>query len=404
MSSKLETINLESAHSLPNLPNGVDSEAVRKQCALILAAPVFSQSKRYSSLLQYIVDRTLKGEYYDLKERMIGIHVFGRSPDYDTGTDATVRSAAVEVRKRLSRYFEAPEHHGELHICLPPGRYVAEFSLPSSQVPEPTPAVVAERPPRRRLYYAVACVVLCLLVGWFVVGSMGRGSAIQQFWSPLINSSGPVLIAIGAPAPHAPVAIQDASSASLNQFIASQANFPIAEMNAANSIDDFLGHYRKQALISLAQSTSLSDLRSGPSILLGASNVNQWQQRLGSSLHFQFRDDHATHSSWIEDASDPDNRKWAVAFQTPYRQVRNEYALITRTFDSSTGQWWFGIGGDTVLGTIAAQQMVTDPEAIKSLAAQLPRGWERKSLQAVIQFDMVDGSLGTSHIVKTYVW
>jgi hypothetical protein len=80
----------------------VDSDAVLRQANLILADPLFRNSKRYSNLLRFIVDRTLKGQIDDLRERVIGIEVFRRSPDYDTSIDPTVRVAASEVRKRLA--------------------------------------------------------------------------------------------------------------------------------------------------------------------------------------------------------------------------------------------------------------------------------------------------------------
>ena len=70
----------------------------------------------------------------------------------------------------------------------------------------------------------------------------------------------------------------------------------------------------------------------------------------------------------------------------------------------TTEQWWVGIGGTTVLGTLGAQQILTDPNAMTILSAQFPRGWEQKNLQVVVEFKMVDGGLGASHVVAAYSW
>ena len=41
----------------------------------------------------------------DLKERTLGVEVFGREPGYDTNADPVVRISAGEVRKRIAQYY-----------------------------------------------------------------------------------------------------------------------------------------------------------------------------------------------------------------------------------------------------------------------------------------------------------
>ena len=79
----------------------VDPVGVREQLSRLVAHPLFANSKRYPALLTYVVEQTLLGNTSDLKERMIGIEVFGRSPSYDANADPVVRITAGEVRKRL---------------------------------------------------------------------------------------------------------------------------------------------------------------------------------------------------------------------------------------------------------------------------------------------------------------
>jgi hypothetical protein len=77
-----------------------DRTAILAQLEKILANPLFKNSRRSPNLLRYTVELTLQGHGGDLKERTLGIEVFGREPDYDTNLDPVVRTTAAEIRKR----------------------------------------------------------------------------------------------------------------------------------------------------------------------------------------------------------------------------------------------------------------------------------------------------------------
>src|ERR1039457_3376348 len=104
-------------------------EEVRAQLGRLLASPLFNHSKHYPSLLRYVVNETLEGRVGQLKERGLGVEVFGRDPDYDTNADPVVRTSACEVRKRIAQYYHEPGHEAEIRIDLPSGSYIAEFHL-----------------------------------------------------------------------------------------------------------------------------------------------------------------------------------------------------------------------------------------------------------------------------------
>lgn len=405
----------------------VNFNAVHEQAQRVLSDPLFHNSKRYSDMLKYIVDRTLDGRHNCLKERIIGIEVFERSPDYDTSVDSIVRVAAAEVRKRLTRYYEEPEHDHELRIELPMRSYVAEFKQfePVLQVLQEQP-VAREQPvlkepkgeepkaghrwrSRWRSYLWIPVTAAALALGtWGAQRLVTPARPIDRFWAPMMNSSGSILITIGSPVPPLtqtiPSGVAPASSKPgipLSEFIEQQVNFPIADLSAASEINSFLARHGRVSTVRLAGSTSLSDLHVGPVVILGGI-LNEWTMRFGANLPFRF---HRTAGlQWIEDTSDPSDRKWSVDVDAPYEQVTSEYALITRGVDKTTGQWWIGIGGVTVLGTLAAQQIVVDPKAMTALSAQLPKDWDRKNLQIVLEIKMVKGSFGASQVVATRSW
>ena len=79
--------------------------------------------------------RTLEGDLDSLKERILGIEVFKRPHDYDTGADPVVRITAGEVRKRIALYYHDEGTEQELRIELPPGSYIPAFSGSAYGVP-----------------------------------------------------------------------------------------------------------------------------------------------------------------------------------------------------------------------------------------------------------------------------
>ena len=123
----------------------------------VLACHEFRTSKRSQDFLRYVVENTLQGHGDMLKERTIGIEVFGRPTSYDPSDDATVRVKAGEVRKRLGIYYSDLGAHNPVRIELPSGTYVPEFHLVNAPAAAPAEQPAAARAgrasssrPRRR--------------------------------------------------------------------------------------------------------------------------------------------------------------------------------------------------------------------------------------------------------------
>ena len=57
------------------------------------------------------------------KEYVIRTEVYGRRPDYDPRTDATVRVEAAKLRKRLSEYYDSEGRDDAVVIYIPKGHY-----------------------------------------------------------------------------------------------------------------------------------------------------------------------------------------------------------------------------------------------------------------------------------------
>jgi len=147
---------------------------LREHVRELVESSAFRGSRRGQQFLQYIVDKALAGQYDDLKERSLGVALFGRSPAYDTGDDAIVRVTASDVRKRLHQYYS--ENESAIRVDLPAGSYSPEFrALPIRETP--LPSKPAPPPPvRRRRTWALTGVLAGMVAisgAWLFRGHPG---------------------------------------------------------------------------------------------------------------------------------------------------------------------------------------------------------------------------------------
>lgn len=102
--------------------------ALRHHLQEIVDGKAFRGSHRSAQFLAYIVNQAIAGHFDSLKERVIGIELFGRSPSYDTGEDAIVRVTATDVRKRLLQHYGENGTSSPFRLSLPLGSYVPEIT------------------------------------------------------------------------------------------------------------------------------------------------------------------------------------------------------------------------------------------------------------------------------------
>jgi hypothetical protein len=120
---------------------------IREHLEQIIAGPAFKGSHRAQSFLRHVVERSLAGDFEGLRERSIGVELFGKSASYDTGEDAVVRVTASDVRKRLLQHYGGAGSSSKLRIEIPSGSYLPEFHLPEKQESAaPTPSTPAVAP------------------------------------------------------------------------------------------------------------------------------------------------------------------------------------------------------------------------------------------------------------------
>jgi hypothetical protein len=105
-----------------------DLSLLQEHLKEIIEGTAFRGSHRSGQFLKYVVEQAIAGHFDSLKERVIGVELFGRSPSYATGDDAIVRVTASDVRKRLLQHYGRYGTRSRFRISLPLGSYVPEIS------------------------------------------------------------------------------------------------------------------------------------------------------------------------------------------------------------------------------------------------------------------------------------
>ena len=124
------------------------SNELREHLDQILKGPAFKGTQRSQAFLRHVVERSLAGDFESLRERSIGMVLFSRPADYDTGEDAVVRVAASDVRKRLLQHYAGAGADSSFRIEIPAGSYLPEFHiLTDPETSLESPPAVAPAPP-----------------------------------------------------------------------------------------------------------------------------------------------------------------------------------------------------------------------------------------------------------------
>jgi hypothetical protein len=369
--------------------------AIREQLERILTSHLFRNSKRYPNLLRFAVDHVLEGHTEHLKERTLGVAVFGRTPNYDTNLDPVVRTTAVEIRKRIAQYYHEPGHETEIRIEFPPGTYFPEFSLP----PKTGPVSLPIAPKRRWGVLIAATVTVALLTGAVAWRPWTSGKALDRFWRPVLDSPEPALLYIGGRAPdnvpNPPVTVSDLQRAEKVAF---------ADATALANVTALLVSKRKPYHIRLQTLGKLEELKDGPAVLIGAFN-NSWTLRATRELRFRFeRNPDEPGQTWIRDTRNPGSRNWLMPVSSPYASVSEDYAIVSRVWDQTTGKIVVTAAGLSKFGTAAAGEFLADPEYMEVAARGAPRDWDRKNIQIVIATHIVGQSSGPPRVVAAQFW
>jgi len=398
----------------------VSREVALTQLAKILDSLQFRSSKRCSTFLRHVVEHAAENHIESLKERSLGVEVFGRDPNYDTNQDPVVRSTAGEVRKRLAQYYLESGHRDEIRISLPPGSYNPEIH-PS---PERTVQVVAPRvEPGRSWWWVVAGGLAVAASVALVALAPLRRTNLDRFWAPVVEASSPVVMCVGQPKaykfrPNTMRELEtwvDKSSngenpAALPSIPFSEVrpvwdrNISLVDAQAMLPLCQLLTQKGKKVEIRGGRASSLADLRGKPCIFIGAFN-NEWTMRLTSDLRFYFELGSNDDSMVIRDRQDSNRKEWTGPRTWPApADLASDYAIVSRTFNPTIEQTVVSVAGASGYGTHAAGELLAKEEYFAAALKDAPRDWYRKNMQVVLSVNVISGTPGPPKVLATYFW
>lgn len=433
-----------------------EKNMVREQMNRLLETSHFKNSRRYPALFRFIVEETLEGRGEFLKERLLGIRVFDRPADYDTAADPIVRVTIAEIRKRIAQYYHEEAHESELRIELLSGHYEPEFrprrravwdhsESPVNGIPSVPPSITGivsarsetdttatpkavensarqQHRTSRRTWLVIAgtVAVLSLCAVAEPLWKWTHPTAIDQFWAPLLAAHGVVTFCLPNGAGKNPgmmVSVPETSSAddtavnTPNQkprattFLDHESlgeNVVFSDVLASVKISNLMAGYGRGSRLRLNISTTLDDLKQGPTVLVGGMD-NQWTLRAIEPLRFHFAGDNKE-TFWILDTKNPGKRDWSLALTTKYDTVKRDYAIIARIHDDATGEPEVIVAGIGMSGTAAAGEFLVDPSQLNELRRRVGPGFRDHDFEAVLSTDVVNGIAGSPRILTVATW
>lgn len=404
-----------------------EKTAIHLQMERLLANPYFSHSRRFPSFLRFVIKHTISKQTDMLKERTLGIEIFGKSADYDTASDPIVRVTAAEIRKRIAQYYQDPGHENEIRISLPIGSYIPQFQWPSSikeevsaeppspVLAEPTALAIQDAVPVEVTVHhhgrhwktaffsglALAIVGIALFLFW----NSTHRSAYDYFWGPVLSSSDPVLFCVADQNQYSAIALRDAADPT-RQIILPD-NLTALVMDDLSPIVRMAGVLQsngKKYTLRGEGATTLLDLQSGPTVFIGAFD-NAWTLRLTKPLRYHFANNSDMTEFRIVDTLSPTQASWMVS-RTQQMATNNyrDYAIVARFTDTNTGRLAIVAAGVGRGGTIAAGEFLTNPGDLALLEHAAQAAGNKKNLEVVLSTQIIDGEPGTPKMEASYFW
>jgi hypothetical protein len=431
---------------LEDYPTSIEQEEpnrfeVLKQLERITGSTHFKNSKRYPALLKFVVEHTLSGRIDVLKERTLGIEVFGRPSDYDTNADPVVRVTAGEIRKRIAQYYQADGHEHELRIDLPVGSYVPQFfsatgdlavidshadSVIAKEIHEETTEAIAPfvdpvRPSLptvtkpRILAISVGGLLLLVLIaagltfGLHLLASRPSEKGIDFFWKPLLATDGPALIVIGvhsldatgkdlSPATRVNSPSNDRQNM-LSAMIRSEM-VPVSDIASYSELTDLLTERHHKYRTQGSAETSFGQLQQNPVILIGGFD-NFWTLSLTSTLRYRFQTPGALVGEIVDSTLPASN--WR--FDNGQNALNNsrDYAIVASFFDPRIEQHVLIAAGIGKSGTAAATEFLSTDRYLEAWLSNANLAKSR-NVEIVLSTEIVEGQPGPPKVIASYSW
>jgi hypothetical protein len=391
----------------------------------IVEGEAFRGSHRSAQFLTYIIDQALAGHFDSLKERMIGLELFGRSPSYDTSEDAIVRVTASDVRKRLLQHYGKYGSASDFRITLPLGTYVPDISyeppaksaapvdekvhieapaafpasLDSSSAAAPLPRAMPQDPAvperdlkvargatRKWLAFAAMLLVVNLSLWAFFAGRVSTPAAAPPSvlpWSVFFSSAHPTHVITSDPdlfaiqvLTHNTISVSDYANrrylpehTTLSAELKDLCTKLLSGDKASNvdaqitaEIGQLAQAYSHKINVEGARNLQFSDLKTDDNfIFLGSPASNPWSSIFESQLDFRFVSAPVPGGGLIRNVHPAANEQETYVPTARGGATGDSFSLVAFVANPDQSGQILLLAGLNREGTQAAGNLVTDP-------------------------------------------
>jgi hypothetical protein len=438
-----------------------DIELLQQHLREVIEGAAFKASQRSGQFLKYIVDQAIAGHFESLKERVIGIELFGRSPTYDTGEDAIVRVTASDVRKRLLQHYGKEGASSEFRISLPLGAYIPEIvrrphspangnshligteadpdqvaDLPHPDLmhgpvhPARNDVVVESSRPGVRAAIAALCTLVLIasaVIAWnrySVVEVVPRSSLL---WSAFFRSAHPTQIITSDP-----------NIAEINGYTGGQLSVSdyanhnyipdpskltpeisnmcrnILRGDKAAAVDVPIAVYIGQMALAssrdvsvhAARSIQIQDLASEDNfVFLGSPRSNPWSALFGDQLDFRFVFDPKAKTEFIRNERPRPQEASAYVPTAPGWQTGRSFATVALVKNPDQVGQVLLVAGATGEGTAAAGSFITDTARLNTTLKNcgVKTSGEVQHWQLLLQLNAMAGAPSNVDVVACHL-
>ena len=383
----------------------------------IASSDIFAKSELLPRFLLHICELYLQGRTDEIREHLIGVRVFARPQSYNPGDDNIVRNYAVQLRKRLTLYFEREGSREPYWIEIPQGGYVPRFHslkpASDSQVPrsealidgEAGPPTVVTSPPaslapasRRhadwRMFFAGLTVGLLLLGGTLLRLKMPSEASKAHLepnplWSVLFTRDRDTFI---VPADSGLGILQNLTEqpALLNDYVSgkyfsdakskgtgagnledlrTQRYTSMVDLNITSRLSKLPQVVPDHLIVRYARDLRMDDLKNGNAILLGAIHTDPWVSLLQERLNFKFSCGRHVDDCLILNTHPAAGERPAYR-ATPGDPSRETYAIVALLPNLGRSGRVLLIEGLDMAGTEAAANLVLDDTTMRPVLEQ----------------------------------
>jgi hypothetical protein len=396
----------------------------------VASSEAMRKSLRLQEVLLFLTERVLRDASATIHEQDIGVSVFGRATDYNTGEDTIVRVHTFQLRKRLQLYFETEGLHEPVVIKIPKGSYGPVFvPRTSTDVPD-VPASPLGVNQRFLVQSGLAAVVLLILggsLGWYLHSAWeARGSGVADaFWDQMFDNGRSIDLVLGDASLSTlqgplflrrDISLREYQSRNLDQLLAAMEDptrrtvarglvglfyVPLSDATAAHRLGMLAARHQTWLDIVFARDFSTQHLDSHNIILEGNRRSNPWMAFFEDRLNFQYRYDTANDFAYFQNVQPRQGEAQTYRVEWNTRGFSRVAYLPNLT---GTGTVLM-LSGTDIQSADAAARFVTSNEWIARIRERLalrPRA-PLPYFEALLQTDLLMGAAPRFQLIAARV-